>query len=91
MIASHDLQEPLRKIAFYAERFSRREKEGLQDESKSDIQKLLAGVLRMQDLISALSEYSRITPQNPQFESINLNLLLPRINFELDTELEPIR
>ncbi len=88
VIASHDLQEPLRKIAFYTERFSKREEDGLQEESRLDIQRLLAGVSRMQDLIRALSEYSRVTPQNPQFEPINLNLLLPRINFEMEAELK---
>ncbi|WP_303675264.1 sensor histidine kinase [Vampirovibrio chlorellavorus] len=87
MIAAHDLQEPLRKIAFYTERFSKREEKGLQKASIQDLQRLQAGVARMQDLLRALSEYSRITPQNPEFKPINLNLLLPGINFEIEAEL----
>jgi PAS domain S-box-containing protein len=88
VIASHDLQEPLRKVAFYAERFSQREGERLQPESRLDIQRLQAGVSRMQDLLRALSDYSRITPRNPEFKPINLNLLLPNINFEMEAELK---
>lgn len=87
-IAAHDLQEPLRKIAFYTERFSKREEKGLQEASIQDIQRLQAGVSRMQDLLRALSEYSRVTPQNPEFKPINLNLLLPGIHFEIEAELK---
>lgn len=88
MITSHDLQEPLRKIAFYTERFTNRESERLKEESLLDIQRLLSSVHRMQNLIKDLLAYSRISPQNTRFTMVNLNQLLHELRFEMMDEIQ---
>lgn len=87
LIASHDLQEPLRKIAFYTERFSNRESTSLKEESLLDIQRLLSSVHRMQNLITDLLAYSRISPQNTHFSVLNVNQILHELEVELSDEI----
>lgn len=88
LIASHDLQEPLRKIAFYTERFSNRESTSLKEESLLDIQRLLSSVHRMQNLITDLLAYSRISPQNTLFKSLDMNQLLHELEMEFSNEIQ---
>lgn len=87
LIASHDLQEPLRKIAFYTERFSNRESTNLKEASLLDIQRLLSSVHRMQNLITDLLAYSRISPQNTHFSVLNVNQILHELEVELSDEI----
>lgn len=87
LIASHDLQEPLRKICFYTERLSTRENKHLKEESLIDIQRLISSVHRMQSLITDLLAYSRIAPQNTRYEPVDLNQILHELEDELWGEL----
>lgn len=87
LIATHDLQEPLRKIAFYAERFSNRESERLQEDSLRDIQRLLTSVNRLQNLISDLLSYSRVSPQNTRYCFVNLEQVIENVLFDLSPEI----
>lgn len=88
LIASHDLQEPLRKIAFYTERFSNRESAALKEESLLDIQRLLSSVHRMQNLITDLLAYARVSPQNLRFKTLDINQILHEIELELFDEIQ---
>lgn len=88
LIASHDLQEPLRKISFYTERLSNRENKHLNEESLIDIQRLLSSVHRMQNLITDLLAYSRIAPQNTRYKPVDLNRVLHELEGELWSELQ---
>lgn len=88
LIASHDLQEPLRKIVFYTERFINREDFSLKEESLKDIQRLLSSVYRMQNLITDLLAYSRISPQFTHFTQVNLSQVLQWLEFEMSGEIQ---
>lgn len=58
--ASHDLTEPLRVIAGFAELLERRYAGRLDDDADRFIASILTGVERMQGLIDALLEYSHV-------------------------------
>ena len=59
-IASHDLQEPLRKIANFSEMLAKEYQEQLDDQAQRYFGYVADGAKRMQGLINALLSYSRV-------------------------------
>jgi signal transduction histidine kinase len=59
-IASHDLKEPLRKIALNADIIVSSEKEVLSEKSISNLQKITDAAFRMQKLIDGILSYSSL-------------------------------
>ena len=83
-IASHDLQEPLRKIRTFGERLLRKHGENLNEDAKFNITRINESANRMQTLINDLLTFSRTTNINErQYESVNLNTVLASIKEEL--------
>ncbi len=81
-IASHDLQEPLRKIRIFADRLSKQT--GAEADAKTYIEKITTSASRMSDLIHSLLDYSSAT-QGIRYEMVDLNAILLDIlsDFEL--------
>ncbi|MBM1105890.1 PAS domain-containing protein [Aurantibacter crassamenti] len=78
-IASHDLQEPLRKIQMFISRFDEVEKSELSEKGKGYFEKICTAAARMQSLIRNLLAYSRIDSSHVAFETVDLNLILNKI------------
>ncbi len=72
-VASHDLQEPLRMVASYSQLLARRYADKLDEDGREFIQYAVDGATRMQALIDALLEYSRVATRNRQFDTVDLN------------------
>ncbi|MBP2830699.1 hypothetical protein J8281_00750 [Aquimarina sp. U1-2] len=75
-IASHDLQEPLRKIRIFISRVNDLGHEDLSDKAKTYLAKIEASADRMQKLIKQLLTYSRIGKAGISFENVNLQEVL---------------
>lgn len=86
-VASHDLQEPLRKIQAFAERLQARTGD-LDEEGQDFLQRMCSAAGRMQALIRDLLAYSRITSRGQPFQRLSLEQLLDEVLQDLETTLE---
>lgn len=78
-IASHDLQEPLRKIQTYADRIIDKEENNLSDAGREYFRRLQSAASRMQTLINDLLDYSRTNKASARPEPTNLDNILAEV------------
>lgn len=83
-IASHDLQEPLRKIQLFHSRILERDKEKLSEMSLEYFSSISNAADRMQRLIEALLSYSTTNFKGMAFEKIDLNDVLADVLTDLE-------
>ena len=67
-ITSHDLQEPLRTIASYAQLIKRRYEGQLDQDADEFIDFMVNGASRMKNMIQGLLDYSRVGTQGHEFK-----------------------
>ena len=87
-VASHDLQEPLRKIQTFVSRLSDKEYENLSDSGKEFMGRINSSVERMRILIDDLLQYSRTTKTEKVFEECDLNQLLDNAKIDMAQLIE---
>ena len=83
-VASHDLQEPMRKIQMFISRLSEGELEKLSDRGKMYFSKIDSSANRMQTLIKYLLAYSRINRTKKDFVKVELNNTLNKVLDDLE-------
>jgi len=72
-VASHDLQEPLRKIRMFGDRLMKRLGDDLPEESAGDARRIQDAAARMQRLIDDLLAFARVSSRDREFEPVDLN------------------
>ncbi len=83
-VASHDLQEPLRKIVSFGERLEKKGRESLDEEMGMYLDRILNATRRMQSMISNLLDFSRLTRTRQGFESTDLNAIARGVLSDLE-------
>ncbi|MFZ2444832.1 MAG: ATP-binding protein [Syntrophobacteraceae bacterium] len=71
-VASHDLQEPIRKIQTFADRLQTRYHELLDERGRDYLERVGRSARRMQDLILDLLKYSRLSSEPEYFPPVDL-------------------
>ena len=86
-IASHDLQEPLRKVASFCQMLGRRYSGQLDDRADQYIAFAVDGAKRMQSLINDLLAFSRVGRTTAGFRPVDLNACVAAAESDLETLL----
>ena len=85
-MASHDLQEPLRKIQVFSDKILRNN--NFDPDSEKYFGKIINSSKRMQHLINNLLDFSRHTVSSNDFKKTPLNELVKNVLTEMEVEIE---
>jgi light-regulated signal transduction histidine kinase (bacteriophytochrome) len=89
-VASHDLQEPLRKIVLFGDRMREKCGEILTAEARDYLERMQKAASRMQTLISDLLAFSRLTTKASPFIPVNLAAVLRDVLEDLEGRIEQV-
>jgi light-regulated signal transduction histidine kinase (bacteriophytochrome) len=87
-VASHDLQEPLRKVSVFGERLKAKCSDALGDEGRDFLDRMQKATARMQGLINDLLNFSRVTTKSQPFASVDLNQVVRDVVTDLEARIE---
>jgi len=87
-VASHDLQEPLRKIQAFGERLNERLKDKLEDDQRDYLARMISAAVRMRAMIDDLLSLSRVTTRGNPFEQVNLSEIASEVLSDLEVRIE---
>lgn len=85
-MASHDLQEPLRKIRMFSNSLNTKYKDVLQEDSQM-VSRIDKTAERMQILVDSILALTKVSSEKAEFEKCDLNPLLEEIRNEMDEEM----
>ena len=86
-VASHDLQEPLRKIQAFGDRLRTRYRDQVGDQGREYIDRMLASAVRMRRLIEDLLTFSRVTSKAHVATAVDLGEILTEVLIDLEIRL----
>ena len=87
-VASHDLQEPLRKIIVFGDRLDTKYREVLDGPGRDYLARMIAASRRMQELITDLLAWSRLTTRAKPFQPVDLDLVMKDVLTDLELTIE---
>lgn len=87
-VASHDLQEPLRKIQAFGDRLLKVQGPKFDDQGRDYLGRMHAAAERMHVLINDLLSYSRVTTKAQPFQPTDLAKLVGEVLDDLENRIE---
>ena len=87
-VASHDLQEPLRKMASFCQLLARRYQGQLDEQADQYIAYVVDGARRMQEMINDLLTFSRVGRPLAVTAEVDCNQVVERARTDLATAIE---
>ncbi len=86
-VASHDLQEPLRKIEAFGDALLHQAGPKLDEQQQNYLERMRSAAGRMRKMIDDLLALSRITTRARPFEWIDLNQVLDEVVYDLEMQI----
>lgn len=86
-VASHDLQEPLRKIRAFGDRLAARYEDKLDEVGAEYISRMQQASARMQKLIEDLLSFSRISSGHEQFTRVDLTAVVNEVVDDIEGQI----
>jgi signal transduction histidine kinase len=87
-VASHDLQEPLRKIEAFGDRLERKCRDALSEDGRLYVDRMRSAATRMRTLINDLLDYSRVTTKARPFVQVDLARIAADVVADLQVTIE---
>jgi PAS domain S-box-containing protein len=87
-VASHDLQEPLRKVQTFADRLKTKYAASLDDNGLDYLERMRNAASRMQTLIQDLLSFSRVTTKAQPFVPVDLENVTLEVLSDLEVKIE---
>ncbi len=87
-VASHDLQEPLRKIRAFGDRLISKYMDVIGDDGRNYIERMQNASARMQKLIDDLLTFSRISRTQEPYEPVDFNKVVQEVLNDLEIAIE---
>jgi two-component system sensor kinase FixL len=87
-VASHDLQEPLRKIRAFGDRLKTKVEEGDAAEGRDYLERMQNAAARMQTLINDLLTFSRVISTTQPFVPVDLGAVTREVLGDLEVRIE---
>jgi PAS domain S-box-containing protein len=90
-VASHDLQEPLRKIRAFGDRLTSKYDAQLEPGARDYLARMCSAAARMQDLIENLLTFSRVATKAQPFASVELGSVARDVLSDLESRVAQTR
>lgn len=88
-VASHDLREPIRKINSFGQMLAESMADRLNEEDRENLDFMIDGAGRMQQMIEALLTYSRVNTKGVESKRVDLNNVIEELQkLELSIKIE---
>lgn len=89
-VASHDLQEPLRKIQAFGDLLTKEYGQLLPDTGQQYLQRMQNAAARMQTLINDLLAFSRVTTKAQPFVPVDLKQVVQEVLSDLEVHIQTV-
>jgi signal transduction histidine kinase len=86
-IASHDLQEPLRKVRTFTDRLKDTDADQLSEQGAEYLSRVNAAAARMQALIEDLLRYARVSSEGREFTQVDLGAVTAQVLEDLEVQI----
>lgn len=87
-VATHDLQEPLRKIIFFSDILFTKNAPDLNEESRGYLGRIKSATVRMSQMIADLREFSRVGSTGQPFEKNSLKEVIRDALLDFDLKIK---
>ncbi|RAW01779.1 sensor histidine kinase [Pseudochryseolinea flava] len=86
-ISSHDLQEPLRKMAIFCERLMIKHSNTIDDDGKQLVSKIGNLSIRARDLVGTVSAYTSLITAKKEKSLVDINSIVDEVRTDFQTNL----
>jgi PAS domain S-box-containing protein len=87
-VASHDLQEPLRKISTFTERLNNKFETALGPEGSMFVKRIMSATKSMQTLLEDLLNFSSVSFDEKKFENVSIKKCINSVLTDLEVKIE---
>ena len=87
-VASHDLQEPLRKIQTFGDRLAYKYSHLLDSSGADYLGRMQQSAAQMQNLLNDLIKFTEVITRGQPFTAVNLNEIIKQVQVDLETRIK---
>ncbi|ALC16763.1 hypothetical protein DSOUD_1995 [Desulfuromonas soudanensis] len=90
-VASHDLQEPLRKVTAFGDRLKSKYQDVLGEQGLDYLERMRHAAVRMQTLIEDLLSFSRVSTQAQPFSPVEMSEIIGEVLDDLEIRIQELK